>query len=713
MPDSFGYYKQKDTTLFNSFKFTVLALVGLCLLIYANSLRNAFVYDDIPAILKNPLITKAENLWRNLFNPQAMLQSLNYLVGKENPFIYHLSNIALHSINTILVLIFLRFFFDAEPSFFGAALFAAHPVQAEAVTWITGGGYLLIAFFSLITMILYLQSVLPLDKGKNPDIRRYIYCLLIFSYCIIRNYTFYLVVPFILILSDIVFSHWRKTWKLWLPFLAILAIRIIFLRGIISARINSAALEMGSAINLSNPFPRLVYSLFLHLGLLVWPARLTLFHEPIRTSVFALWLGAGVLLILILASPLLFRKAKEILLAIGIFILFLAPTYSPIVITSLVAERYLYFPSIALCITISFVYQRYALKTKVLRKTAQFLIIFIIAAAGLRVAARNKDWRDSAHLWRKTLEVSGGSAWVHNNMGFVYQMEGNIEGAIKEYRKALEIKPNLLDAYNNLGVIYISIGKMDEAIESYKKAIEINPNYIKAYNNLGAIYSSIGKMDEAIESYKKIIAISPDYAYAYYNLAVIYSQLGKEDEAKGLYDKAVEIDPTLMQEFKDFPAQKHISGFQELSKPFPAEKPPLISETLPVSTPVPGDFPVTAEDYNDLGFRYSNLNRHKEAIIQYKKAIEINPQYADAYNNLGNAYASLGRLEDAIAQYQKAAEINPKHAVVHFNLAMAYFEQKKYLEAVTHADIAAILGYRLPEDFLKLIEPYRKNAIGK
>jgi hypothetical protein len=77
-----------------------LILTAACLLVYANSLHDAFISDDIPAILENPQITQ---FCRFFFGPHSLLNSFTYLVSGNNPFGYHLINIILHSINTILV----------------------------------------------------------------------------------------------------------------------------------------------------------------------------------------------------------------------------------------------------------------------------------------------------------------------------------------------------------------------------------------------------------------------------------------------------------------------------------------------------------------------------------------------------------------------------------------------------------------------------------
>ena len=86
----------------------LLVMIGLILVIYANTLNNGFVSDDIPAIVNNP---KISHILSNGLNPCNLTNSLGYLIGKLNPAVYHLTNIILHSLNSILVFLFLRLFF--------------------------------------------------------------------------------------------------------------------------------------------------------------------------------------------------------------------------------------------------------------------------------------------------------------------------------------------------------------------------------------------------------------------------------------------------------------------------------------------------------------------------------------------------------------------------------------------------------------------------
>lgn len=489
-------------------KYIYFILVALCFLVYANSLHNAFVSDDIPAILKNPFISSPLRSWAD---PAAFLNSLNYLIAKFNPFAYHLTNIILHSLNTILVFLFLHLFFKTEASFLGACLFAVHPIHTEAVTWVSGKPYITTSLFILSAYLLYNDAT----KGKRAGRIKLLISFFIFSYYLIVNISFYFIFPFFLVFSDITFNRWRKNWKYWLPFLGVVILRLILATSQILQRASFVAGQMGQEVTRSNPIFNLAYSFFSHLGLLlwpVWPVKFTLYHEPAVISSFALKAELFCLLLLVLSLPLIYKKAKELFFAIGIFVLFLTPTYSPVMVSWLVAERYLYFPSISLSIFLAFFYEKYLkpMRGITAKNIALGFLIFIIAGYAVRTVARNEDWKSPQEFWRQTVLVSDKSERAHNNMGDAYSQEGNTEGAIREFKKAIELKTNYADAYHNLATVDYNKGDLDEAIKFYQQAIKFNPKLFESQYNLGIIYLNTGAIDLAIKQLHTAKEIRPE-----------------------------------------------------------------------------------------------------------------------------------------------------------------------------------------------------------
>jgi tetratricopeptide (TPR) repeat protein len=90
----------------------------------------------------------------------------------------------------------------------------------------------------------------------------------------------------------------------------------------------------------------------------------------------------------------------------------------------------------------------------------------------------------------------------------------------------------------------------------------------------------------------------------------------------------------------------------------------------------------------NLGVALQDQARFSEAAAHYRRAIEIEPDYAPAYNSLGVALRAQGRLEEAIASYRQALARSPDYPDAHHNLATALLEQRKPDEAIAHFEIA-------------------------
>jgi tetratricopeptide (TPR) repeat protein len=528
---------------------SLFLLVSGCILVYSNSLYNAFVLDDIPAISNNLQIKQLFSFW---LDPQTFLNSLAYNLTGLNVVTYHLISILVHSMNTVLVFLFIRLFLKTIPSFFGALLFAVHPIHSEAVAWISGRPYLIFTFFTLLTYFLYYKATYSMEIKKGNQKIYFILSLLIFSYFIFKNFTFYILCPFLIILSDLVFDKWRDNWKLWTPFILIVLIRIFFAQDILQRRITATLSYLGYGIDNNelyiNPFFSFIYSIFSHLWLLLWPSRLTFYHEPIIFRPLFILLGSIVLCLSVCFLPSLFKNHKLILFGVGIYTLFLFPTFSPLPIATVVAERYAYFPSIALSIIAAYFFERrFKRENYTQRKWFTVLFIVVIIAATVRTLIRNGDWRDSEILFRKTLEISPKSPSAHVGMATVYFHQGNIDKAIEGFNQAIQLKPNYAEAYNNRANAYYSRGMYNQAISDLNLAIKFKPDYALAFYNRGMVFYNMGDFNRAILDLDNAIQFNPDYAEAYNSRAIAYFykkeyKKSREDLSKAEY-LGYKVDP--------------------------------------------------------------------------------------------------------------------------------------------------------------------------
>jgi len=106
-----------------------------------------------------------------------------------------------------------------------------------------------------------------------------------------------------------------------------------------------------------------------------------------------------------------------------------------------------------------------------------------------------------------------------------------------------------------------------------------------------------------------------------------------------------------------------------------------------------------AEFYNNRGIAYDEEGQYDQAILDYNKALEINPRYAEAYNNRGVAYANKGQYDQAISDYNKALEINPRFAAPYQYRGNTYMTKGLYNEAFSDYSKALEINPKIAEAY--------------
>ena len=106
--------------------------------------------------------------------------------------------------------------------------------------------------------------------------------------------------------------------------------------------------------------------------------------------------------------------------------------------------------------------------------------------------------------------------------------------------------------------------------------------------------------------------------------------------------------------------------------------------------------------YNLFGAVLGNQKNFDKAVINYKKSIEINPDYAEGHNNLGSALYKLRKFNEAIDSYQRAIKINPEYAEAYNNLGNVYDINEKVDEAILNYKKAIKINANFVEAYSNL-----------
>jgi tetratricopeptide (TPR) repeat protein len=637
--------------------FTLWALAGV---VYSNSFRAGLVFDSAIAITQDPRVhaATAENLHRiwneeywhgsttsGLYRPLTTLSYLfNYAVlgNGTDPAGYHWVNLGLHEANVSLAyLLGLAVMGSGAPAFALAALWGAHPLLTEAVTDIVGRADLLAAFGVLAGLLCYLRS------GNAAGNARLLWlaAMALAQAVGLFSKESAAVLPALMLLYDVTWAK-RDSWRRGLAGYAWLAppfLLYLYCRG-------AQALPVVARMS-DNPLAgagfwtgRLtaIKVIGKYLWLFMWPAQLSADYSynavplfgwhPTRWEDAAAPIALGICVTAGLLALHWRRTHRAVLFFAGFFFIALFPVSNLAVpIGSIMAERFVYLPSIGLagCAVLAIFGICRRLRAP---RAAWAAVALLCLACGARSFARNADWQDERSLWGSAVAVCPENAKAHRNLASALaQWPGGLPEAVMQYEAALRIRPDYAEAHNGLGnALSVLPGRLPDAIAQYRAAVASKPDYAEAHYNLGNALARVpGRLPEAIAEYRRALEIEPDDARANNNLGLALTQSGQAAEAIRAYRAALRADPDL------------------------------------------------AEAHNNLGNALvQSAGSVDEAIGEYEAAIRAEPRYAEAHNNLGVALASGGRLREAIAQFEDALKIQPDYEQARSNLRDALAEAR-------------------------------------
>jgi hypothetical protein len=407
-----------------------LLLAAITALAYLPSLGGAFQFDDYNVIVNYPTV----HSWSTLFERagggvRAVLKAsyvLNWTLD-AGPVGFHVVNIALHALNAVLLFFIGRRLFGEKPALMASLLFALHPMQTEAVTYISGRSSSLMAAFYLSALLAYL-------RGSHWALSSLLFVLALAT----RETA--VTLPAALLLVELVRgTSWRtiaqRQWAHW---------SLLALGGLVvlmnQRYFDLLAYGFGERSVVDNLRTQvggvsyLIWHLITLQGLNIDPALPTL-TEWTPPLIFQ----AALLCILLALGFASFRRRPWLAFGILWFFLQLAPTNSIVPRLDVANDRQLYLAcwGLFLALAVQIDWPRIAVAAACLA----------LAAASV---ARQLDYRDEITLWEATGRESPWNSRAHNNLGYAYYLAGRKGEAKREFQAALFLDPAAKKARANL-----------------------------------------------------------------------------------------------------------------------------------------------------------------------------------------------------------------------------------------------------------------------
>lgn len=558
----------------------LIALIGFAC--YARTLQYPFIFDDLDYVVDNPALrqfsiildpdlaqqgTLSEKLQATLKTRKVAYASfwVNYSVGGLNPAGYRAVNIAVHVVNGFLLYAFIRILMGAIglvdngarwSALLCALLFVAHPLQTQAVTYISQRFTAMATMFYLSSTVLYMFAC---RYGRSLR-GVFIYFLSLGAAVLgmaTKEITFTL--PVMIALLDMAFvkgTLYKRVIRL-IPFMiTILVIPLSLLdiqgplvaeaRNVMTARADMTRLEY---------FITQLRVVATYLRLIFFPVGQSIDYaqQPYRSLLDPEIILCGLLHISLagFAFYSLWRgiagERRWTLVGAGIlwFYITVSVESSVIVLVDLLFEHRAYLPSagVFMALVAGGSMAARTLRSRDRRLEAWLLLALIVASLTGATIIRNHVWSDTVLIWLEAVDKSPQNPRAQNNLGQAYAEHGMLDKAIEHYRLALSGMRNSAEILSNIGNAYASKNMMSKAFEYYEASIAVNPGSAEAQNNIGVAYAKAGIHDKAIAHYIEAVRLKPYFINAYNNLANSYAAKGMTDKAIEIFRQALAINP--------------------------------------------------------------------------------------------------------------------------------------------------------------------------
>jgi tetratricopeptide (TPR) repeat protein len=526
------------------------ALIAVCW-DYSPALRAPFLFDDTVMMFARPHPSPLLSEWLRDFRPLLMFSYwLNFTASGADSFSYHAINILLHCGVAALVFAIVRRLLEWSGAMqsrrdllagFAAAVFLLHPVQTEAVAYISGRSEVLSVLLAYAAFALFLWRREAAIAWRTAAAVLALFGLAMLT----KQHT--MALPALFLLTDFWWNPGsplkaiRGNWRLYLPLAAGAAVGVALFWNLI---LHSPSAGFGLK---DLPWYQYLFTqfraVFVYLRLFILPAGLNVDWEfPISRNILDRGAVIGLVVLAAVIGAAWHYRRRFPLATYGffVFLVLLAPTSSILPIKDPLAERRLYFSMLGLLLIVVDVLARVRLDRRALAYTC--------AAAALLAAfathARAEVWTDAVTLWEDTVPKSPGKARAHFQLGVAYLDQQRYDAASAELQKAAQIEKPDYNLLIDLALAYDGLNRPEEALATLKQAAALEGT-AHVYSQIGMVYAKQRRWEEALQALNAAEKADASWAPTYNYRAKIYFQQNDLPAAIANYQRALALDPGL------------------------------------------------------------------------------------------------------------------------------------------------------------------------
>ncbi|MCC7465235.1 MAG: tetratricopeptide repeat protein [Saprospiraceae bacterium] len=604
-------------------------------LAYYVSLDNGFmVFDDDKAIRYNNLIKNPTFKGLFLANNLGMYApitwcgyALVYALAGESASAFHTFSLLLHIGCVLSVFTLMRMLQSrAEVAFFTALLFALHPMQVEATSWIAGQSALTFSLFYLLSLMAYV-------KWQHTG-RGLFYGLSILAFLLsVLSKSAAVTLPVLLLALDW-YKNGSVTFKNVLAKVPYFVVSLIF--GLYTFSTREAEghdlVVSSSAYNLFDRFLMVCHSLLFYPVQLLAPFKLSVLY-PMQ-KIDGIWpidyYLAPVALAAVAWAAWKFGRRDRVIGLSALWYLIPLTVMLPYVTVGsfeMRSDRYAYISSAGFFLLL--VWLAHHIPAEIRRGG----LIGLALLYGFLTLERSQVWKSEVSVFRDCVEKFPDAPLCNCNLAYGELLNMEFEPSVQHYTKALAMDPSYVEAYNGRGQAYFQLKKFPEAYSDFDNAIKAGIVTPKLFLNRGKCHVILGRPAEAIPDLARSIELEPRNPETWYFKAVAEGKTGDLAGSLKDYSKAIELNPQYV------------------------------------------------EALVNRGLMYFNEQKYDEAIADYSAALAVRPDIVIARNNRAVAYLSKGMLNEALADVNKSIETQGNYPKSYETRAKVYSQMGKAAEA--------------------------------
>jgi cytochrome c-type biogenesis protein CcmH/NrfG len=456
-----------------------------------------------------------------------------------NPIPFHIANLVLHMLCCVVVFELLRLLIgETWPAAAGALIFELHPVQVEAVAWVSGLKDVLGGLLALVAIWQYLIAVKRNQAGKSGR-WNYTFAMAAFVLAMLAKPN-ESVAPVVATILDLLLL--RRSWRRVLAWLwPWFVLSVAFL--VVAKQVQPVPDNSRNVALYLRPLVAIA-SIGFYVGKLLWPMNLGLDYG-LRPSlaVQSPWLVADVVFIggAAVVLWLVRRAARPMVAGAIVFVAALLPVLGFVTFDfqwySTVADHYLYLPMFGVALIAAWAAARWSGWPIAVGAAV------VIGLLGTASYFQTRSWQDTQSLWVHVADVNPASAEAYGSLSVLALDHGNAALALELSHQAIEARPDDASGYVAAGQALAALHRQTEAMQMFTKALEIEPAKQEAQQGLANVLTELNQLKLAEYWQRQVVAGNPTSAEEHFKLGSILERQREFPQAIAELRVAAGLDP--------------------------------------------------------------------------------------------------------------------------------------------------------------------------